>query len=180
MFYFRTDFKFFILDYWMHESGNPNEYVPSEQSGDLGNETNSNVTSPNSTTNTNCTNTNYDDSMEPTESSSSPSKINPHLNLGNRNEGNDSAGGGFQKRKYHSFDDSRRGNGRGGGGGFYKNSNYQANKSFGGYNNKQQSFNRIPTINSQRNESGQFGFSEHGGGGGNRGGRGGGRYNNRY
>lgn len=165
----------------MHESGNPNEYVPSDQSGDLGNEKNSNETSPN--TNTNQTNANYDDSMDRTELSSSPSKINSHLNLGSRNDNNDSAGGGFQKRKYNSFDDTRRGNGRGGGGGFYKNSNYQGNKSFGGYSNKQQSFSRIPTINSQRNEGGQFnsnnntGFSEHNRGS-SRGGRGGGRYNN--
>lgn len=87
----------------------------------------------------------------------------------------------FQKRKfnnnnYKNFDANYgRGNGRGG-----MNSHYNNNFKNNNYQNKiynKQSFNRIPTINSQRNNSHQSGYNNHNGYSDRGRGQ---RFNNRY
>ena len=156
----------------------PNEYVPPEQSNDPGKET-TNKSQNTNRFNAETNNKNTNDH----EQYNSSFNLNSNLNLGNSSRqnamGDQSDVTGFAKRKFNSFDDTRRGGRGGGGAGFNKNSNYQGNKPRGGYNNTgKQSFNRIPTINSQRGDGGQSNnynnnnnsYSD------NRGGRG--RYNN--
>lgn len=81
-------------------------------------------------------------------STTSPLKADtPNINTNNnRNQNTPTGGGANMKRKYsNNFDEDRFQNNN-----INNNSNANVNKQFGQKNQQQQSFNRIPTINSQR------------------------------